>query len=520
MNHYDVIVIGAGSAGCVMAARLSEDPACRVLLLEAGPDYPTRNRLPLDIADGTRLTEGDHDWGLVSAGSNGVCPMRLPRGKLVGGCSAINGTFAMRGRPEDHDAWEAAGNPGWGFDALLPYYRALEGDLDFGHHPWHGDAGPVPIRRYPVEEQSLASRAFLETAIQCGHPALADHNEPGTAGAGPLPVNTLNGLRMSAAQTHLAEARQRPNLTVRGGSEVDRVLLKQGRAVGVRLCGGEDILAERTVLSAGAYASPAILMRSGIGPADHLREYGIRVRADLPGVGQNLQDHVLLALYAPVAREPVVRPHYQNMVTWRSDGKTGPPDLHLFAWGPTPLPGGAEGEQQLAVSIGLLDPHSRGELRLASSSPADGPRIDSALLAHPDDVRRFAAGVREARRLMRSGPLAERCLGPEITPGEDLPDAKLERILPRIVRTYFHPAGTCRMGPNTAAGAVVDHLGRVHGMDNLVVADASIMPTVPRANTHLPTMVVAERIADCLFRNTATAAGDRLSQAVIGKAPL
>jgi choline dehydrogenase len=503
-RRHDVIVVGAGSAGCVLAARLSEDPSRQVLLLEAGPDYPTRERLPLDIADGARLPSDlglGHDWHFSSVPSRpGGRAVPLPRGRIVGGSSAVNGTFALRGPAEDYDAWAAAGNDGWGSGDVLEVFCRLENDLDFGDRPWHGDSGPVPVRRYAAEEQSVSAAAFLDAAEKAGHRPVADHNQPGALGAGPLPVNTLHRLRMSAALTHLEPARARPNLTVRGGATVDRVEFEAGRVRGVRLVGGERLSADLVVLAAGAYASPAILLRSGIGPADELRAHGLNVVSDLPGVGRNLVDHPLASVDVAVPPEPVQRPRYQTMVTWSSDGTDGPPDLHLFACGPFESDRVGGDESLLVLCVGLLDPAGRGQVQLSSSDPTVPPRIDPGHLGAPADADRLIAGIAAARRILAAEPLASLARGAELSPGRDVHGDALREALPQLVRTYHHPVGTCRMGPATDPGAVVDARGRLHGVDGLVVADASIMPTVPRANTNLPTLMLAERIAGWLTR--------------------
>ena len=496
---YDVIVAGGGSAGCVAAARLSADDRCRVLLLEAGPDYPAAGDLPADIADGSMPTTS-HDWGFIAEPDERGRSVPLPRGRLMGGCSATNACFALRGWPQDYDQWAARGNPGWSFADLLPVFRAIESDADFGGD-WHGADGPVPVRRPSAGELSPLQRAFADAAVAAGHRLVGDHNEPGTVGAGPAPRNVRDGLRMSTALTHLAAARGRPNLAIRAGAAVDRVELHGTTARGVRLAGGEIIEADAIVVTAGSYASPAIMMRSGIGPAAALRDLGIGVAADLPGVGGNLIDHPLAAVDLPTT-PGFAGPRFQVMLTLRSAlaDPGGPPDLHLFAAGPFDDAASPAGGV-FGIVAGLLAVRSRGSVRLRSADPADPPRIDIAHLRHPEDMTRMIEATRHARQLSRTPPLAGFVTGAELAPGPAISDddtAGLARSIRQRAGSYHHPVGTCAMGPDPGHGAVVDARGAVHGIDRLWVADASVMPTIPAANTNLTTIVIAERIAQGL----------------------
>lgn len=493
---YHVIVVGGGSAGCVVAARLSADERRGVLLVEAGPDYPVVADLPADIADES-MPAMSHDWGFVSEPDELGHSIPLPRGRLVGGCSATNACFALRGWPHDYDQWAARGNPGWSFADLLPFFRAIESDADFGGD-WHGSGGPVPIRRASAGELSPLQRAFADATAAAGHPLADDHNQPGAVGVGPAPRNVLDGLRMSTALTHLAAARGRPNLTIRAGTVVDRVELRGTTVRGIRLASGEIVEADAVVVAAGSYASPAILMRSGIGPAAGLHDLGIQVAADLPGVGGNLIDHPLAAVDLPTS-PGYAGPRFQVMLTLRSSlaERGGPPDLHIFAAGPFDDPASPAGGV-FGIVTGLMAVRSRGWVRLRSADPADPPRIDIAHLRHPEDMARMIEATRHARRLSRIPPLAGFITGAELAPGPAISDddtAGLARSIQERAGSYHHPVGTCAMGPNPDRGHVVDAHGAVHGINGLWVADASVMPAIPAANTNLSTIVIAERIA-------------------------
>jgi choline dehydrogenase len=491
-----VVVIGAGSAGCVVAARLTEDRDTSVVLLEAGPDYPDVDAAPEDIRSGFVFASTDHDWGYVSEGVTALAgavnlggesaAIPVLRGKVVGGSSAVNGTSAMRSTPSDFDRWVAAGNDKWAWHDVLPFFRDLENDPAPGE--WHGDRGLLPIRRFDGDHLRPIQRGFLEACAACGIAIVDDHNAPGAIGAGPIPLNQLDGVRQSAALTYLAPARHRSNLTLRADVLVDRLEIVDGLVRGVLLADGELIAADDVVLAAGAYGSPAILLRSGIGAAHDLAGLGIAPVADLPAVGKNLRDHPMFVVAVEGRANAIgeLNPPVQTMLTIASNGPSTQEHIDVEIAMFTVL------DDQVFFGIGMVRPQSVGEMRLSSTDPAAPPRIRLNFFDEPSDVQSMVHGVRVVRDLIATAALAP-FVGAELFPGPSMQDDDaLASAIRATPTSYAHATGTCRMGPS-AKTSVVDQAGRVHGFDNLWVIDASIMPVLPSVPTNTTTMMLAER---------------------------
>jgi choline dehydrogenase len=514
---YDYVIVGAGSAGCVLANRLTEDPGARVLLLEAGgKDVRQEIRIPVAFS---KLFKTPVDWAYATEEQPHVNGRRMywPRGKMLGGSSSLNAMIYIRGNRRDYDRWRDLGNEGWGFDDVLPYFKRAENN-ERGPSEYHGVGGPLNVA--DQRDPRPLTHAFVEAGAQLGLPRNADFNAAEQEGVGLYQVTQKNGKRHSAAEAYLKPAIDRPNLTVLTDVLADHVLFEGGRAVGVEYLRdgrAERARAEReVVLTGGAVGTPQLLMLSGVGPADHLRSLGVPVVADLPGVGRNLRDH----LAVPVTyecREPVTLADAEsvgNLLRYlvlkkgplTSNVAEGGAFLRLAAGRSTPdlqfhfapayfMDHGFQNPDGDGFTLAptLLDPASVGEIALRSTDPADAPAIRPNYLQEPADLRTLVDGVKLARELART-PALGRYRGAEVWPGDwARTDEDLAEHVRRHVQTLYHPVGTCRMGED--AGAVVDARLRVRGVEGLRVADASVMPGIVSGNTNAPTIMIAEKAA-------------------------
>jgi choline dehydrogenase len=487
-EHVDVVVVGAGAAGCVVAGRLAEAGDRSVLLLEAGPD-PRPEPQPL-LLDGWRITR-DYDWGFTSEPDRLGNVHKLRRHKLVGGTGWVT-RYALRGSAAGFDDWHSSGNTGWAFADMLPWLKRLEDDLDFGERPWHGEGGPIPITRYPDLPSSPVGEATLRAYEASGFTAVEDLNQPGVVGFGRMPMNSRGGVRVTTAQAYLPAPGRGSTLRVRSDAAVDTLTLDGSRATGVRLADGTAIGADRVVLSAGTYGSASILLRSGIGPEEHLRKIGIPIAVELSGVGSNLGSDIAVDVDCGYRGQAQDGPTFRYVAIFHSADQHERDAPTLMFWPADPY-----GEPAVyTIDTLLMRPKSRGSVRLRSSDVEAPPLIDLGILSEPTDLELLTEGYERAHEVAFNAEMRRACGGPLTTPAHDR--GELLRIVRENAYPLPHVFGTCAMGPSADDGAVVDLAGRVHGTQGLYVIDASIMPSVPSAFTHIPTIAIAERLTEYL----------------------
>jgi choline dehydrogenase len=495
-----VVVIGAGASGSVIAARVSENPNRRVLLVEAGPDYGEPALLPRDLADGRYNSFRRHDWGFRHRPTVGQIRFPLPRGRVVGGSSAVNTCIAWRGNPYDYDEWASFGLPEWSWEKCFPAFKRLENDLDMVDE-WHGQGGPLPLQRPPESEWVPWQAAFVEASDRLGIPRSHDTNNPTTTGTGPHTLNRIQGRRVSAAEAWLTpEVRARPNLTIQANTLVQRILFRNRQVVGVELVGPTGVTVQSTrhvVLCAGAIQSPHLLLRSGVGSRADLEHLKVEVVAESPGVAARLLDHPGFAVFFMTKSWRTNRRDPLMQTAMRYQSRDGQPNDMLMQ------PGSVIAFPSLqlngfSIMSALGKPKGYGTIRWESARTDAKPVVENRFLEHPQDRGRAVEAI-ERMRDLASQPCMSKLAWHLVPLKSRLRSAELiDGWIRRMTDSGYHPCGTLPMGVAEDPMAVCDGRGRVRGVEGLRVGDASLMPSIPASNIHLPTLMIGERMGEWL----------------------
>ena len=509
-NIYDKIIIGSGSAGSILANRLSEDSNTNVLLIEAGNDYSNIESIPENVYYGHRnvssiasLETDPSNWAYRAESTKNGPEIPIPRGKIIGGSSSINAQILLRGIREDYDRWAEFGNEKWSFDEVLPYFIKLENDLDYPNQPYHGNEGYIKVKRVPEKDWDPLHKAFYESCVENGFPPCEDHNKPDSTGVGALGFNQIDGVRQSTAITYLMDARHRPNLNIKSNCYVKKIILDNNKAIGIEVISESEVFeiyADEIIVSAGAIESPKLLMNSGIGDSKKLSKHGIVTQCELPGVGQNLRDHPMTFItwnskqnyIAPVnnySRVAMALRYTSKDSNWTNDMivyMDSSDDKTTFY----PL-----APKGIRANLTLNLEESSGEVSLNEKDPNLYPKLNYNYLDSENDMNRFVEGVKILENIGNNKEFqkyADEMILPDTITRKD--DKLLKKWLHGKMVTGHHSSGTCKMGSDPLA--VVDQTGSVIGVDKLKIVDASIMPDCIRANTNATVMLMAERIID------------------------